>query len=96
MDWTALMGSIFSGVIALVVSIVNSNAQLRRADHEQDKRMIELQAAFNQSIAIIDCKMENLTNEVREHNNFAKRMPIVEERLDVLTKRVEHLEKKGV
>ena len=95
MDWTALVGSIFSGVIALVVSIVNSNAQLRKADNEQDKRMIELQAALNQNIALIECKMDSLTSEVREHNNFAKRMPLVEERLEVLTKRVETLEKKG-
>lgn len=46
MDWTALLGSLISGIVALTVSVINSNAQLRRADHEQDKRMIELQASL--------------------------------------------------
>ncbi len=95
MDWTALIGSILSGLVALAVSIINSNAQLKKADIEQDKRMTEIQAALNQSIAVIDCKMQNLTDEVREHNNFARRMPVIEERVDALTKRVEALEKKG-
>lgn len=67
---------------------------MRKSDNEQDKRMMELQAAFNQSVAIIDCKMENLTSEVREHNNFAKRMPVIEEQIKVINHRLEDLEKK--
>lgn len=95
MDWTALLGSLISGIVALCVSVVNSNAQLRRADHEQDKRMIELQASFDKSIAVIENKMQNLTDEVREHNNFAKRMPVVEEQIKSIEKRLDALEKKG-
>lgn len=95
MDWTALLGSLISGIVALTVSVINSNAQLRRADHEQDKRMIELQASFDKSIAVIENKMQNLTDEVREHNNFAKRMPVVEEQIKSLEKRIDALEKKG-
>lgn len=56
--------------------------------------MMEIQAAFNQSIAIIDCKMENLTSEVREHNNFARRMPVIEEQIKVINHRIEDLERK--
>ena len=40
--------------------------------------------------AIIDTKLEELTREVREHNNFAKRMPVVEERIENLTEKVNH------
>lgn len=32
----------------------------------------------NTKQAVIDTKLEELTREVREHNNFAKRMPVVE------------------
>lgn len=39
--------------------------------------------------------MQNLTDEVREHNNFAKRMPVVEEQIKSLEKRIDALEKKG-
>ena len=38
--------------------------------------------------------MEELTREVREHNNFAKRMPVVEEKIKVMNHRIEDLERK--
>ena len=37
--------------------------------------------------------VEELTREVREHNNFAKRMPVVEEQIKVINHRIEDLEK---
>ena len=33
---------------------------------------------YNKKMAILETKLEELTREVREHNNFAKRMPVVE------------------
>lgn len=42
--------------------------------------------------AVTETKMEELTREVREHNEFAKRMPVVEEQIKVLNHRVEDLE----
>lgn len=48
--------------------------------------------AFRINQAVIDTKIEELTREVREHNNFAKRMPLCEQRLDYLTDRVNRLE----
>lgn len=94
MDLTTLISCLISGTMSLVVCLINANAQQRKSDHEQDKRMIELQAAFNQSIAIIDCKMENLTNEVREHNNFAQKIPVIQEQIKSLSERVASLENK--
>lgn len=44
--------------------------------------------------AVTDTKIEELTREVREHNNFAKRMPVVEEQIKVANHRIEDLEKK--
>lgn len=44
--------------------------------------------------AVIDTKIEELTREVREHNNFAKRMPVVEEKIKVINHRIDDLEDK--
>lgn len=42
--------------------------------------------------AVTEAKLEELTREVREHNNFARRMPVVEEQIKVLNHRVQDLE----
>ena len=39
-------------------------------------------------------KLEELTREVRKHNNFAERMPVLEEKVKVANKRIEDLERK--
>lgn len=43
--------------------------------------------------AVTDTKLEELTREVREHNNFARRMPVVEEQIKVINHRIADLEK---
>lgn len=53
---------------------------------------IKLEVTKNQ--AVTDTKIEELTREVREHNNFAKRMPVVEEQIKVANHRIEDLEEK--
>lgn len=47
----------------------------------------------SRSQAVTDAKLEELTREVREHNNFAKRMPVVEEQIKVMNHRIDDLEK---
>ena len=42
--------------------------------------------------AVTDAKLEELTREVREHNGFAKRMPVVEEQIKVINHRIADLE----
>lgn len=48
--------------------------------------------ANSRSQAVTEAKLEELTREVREHNNFARRMPVVEERLQVMNHRISDLE----
>ena len=43
--------------------------------------------------AVMETRIDELTREVREHNNFAKRMPVVEEQIKVINHRIEDLEK---
>ena len=48
--------------------------------------------ANSKSQAVMETKVDELTREVREHNNFAKRMPVVEEQIKVINHRIEDLE----
>lgn len=58
-----------------------------------------MQSTNQQFQAIFDLRIDNLEKaftdmkiEVREHNNFAKRMPVVEEKISVANKRISNLE----
>ena len=44
--------------------------------------------------AVTDTKLEELTREVREHNNFARRVPVVEEQVKVINHRLNDLEER--
>ena len=46
----------------------------------------------NKHQAVADAKLEELTREVREHNNFARRLPVVEEQIKVINHRIGDLE----
>lgn len=72
----ALIGagsSIFVGLLSYL-AVSSSN---RKANSEMMQKM-EIQQA------VTDTKIEELTREVREHNNFARRMPVAESRIDHL------------
>ncbi len=61
-----------------------------------DKKVVDkikLENAKNQ--AVTEEKISELTREVREHNNFARRMPVVEEQIKVINHRIEDLEHGG-
>ena len=48
--------------------------------------------ANGKSQAVTETKLDELTREVREHNNCARRMPVVEEQIKVINHRIEDLE----
>ena len=48
--------------------------------------------ANSKSQAVMETKVEALTREVRDHNNFARRMPVVEEQIKVINHRIDDLE----
>ena len=83
-----VMGGIIAAAITSVASLIGvilSNvSRNRKIEHN-------LQTAQ----AVTDCKIEELTREVREHNNFARRMPVVEEQIKVINHRIADLESKG-
>ena len=59
----------------------------------QGNKKIEKKLEVQQ--AVTDCKIDELTREVREHNNFARRVPVMEEQIKVANHRIEDLEKKA-
>ncbi len=50
--------------------------------------------ANSRSQAVTETKLDELTREVREHNNFARRMPVVEEQIKDLDRRLSSLERR--
>lgn len=48
----------------------------------------------NRHDAVVDERIAELTREVREHNNFARRMPVVEEQIKVVNHRLDDLERR--
>jgi len=77
-----IVSAVITGVLALagvIITNVSSNKKI--------EKKLEI------SQAVTDCKIEELTREVREHNNFAHRMPVVEEQIKVINHRIADLEK---
>lgn len=77
-----VLASLITGALALA-GVMLTNAQAGERTRSQLER--------NQ--AVTDTKLDALTREVREHNNFARRIPVVEEQLSALRGRVDALEK---
>lgn len=78
---TEIIIALITGGLALVGVIISNKST---------ENKIQQQLIVNQ--AVYDTKLEELTREVREHNNFAKRMPVVENEIEHLKDEVHHLE----
>jgi hypothetical protein len=49
--------------------------------------------ANNKAQAVTEVKIEELTREVRKHNGFAEKIPVIDEKIKVINHRIEDLEK---
>ena len=78
---TEIIVALITGGLALLGVILSNRANTNK---------IQQQIVVNQ--AVTDTKIEELTREVREHNNFAKRMPVVENEIRHLQDEVHQLE----
>lgn len=76
--------------IALVTGLFSFLASLVANSNSNKKLVNDLKLEVTKNQAITDTKLEELTREVREHNNFAKRMPVVEEGIKNLNEKVNH------
>lgn len=82
----AVIVAIISGVCSLIVGVISAVISARATGNDVQKRMEIAQA-------ITDTKLTELTREVRAHNGFAQRLPVVEEQIKVANHRIEDLER---
>lgn len=78
----AIIVAIITGGLSLIGVIVSNNRTAQSMDAKLDKQQ-----------AVTETKLEELTREVRAHNNFAQRIPVLEEQIKVANHRIEDLEK---
>lgn len=79
------MDAIIAAMIAGGFSVVGVIITTLATSHRTEQKMATAQA-------VTDTKIEELTREVREHNNFAKRVPVLEEQIKVANHRIADLE----
>ena len=77
----SIVVAIITGSLSLLGVIVSSRSQQRKTEQ-----------SIQTSMAVTDTKLDELTREVREHNHFAQRMPVVEEQIKVINHRIGDLE----
>ena len=75
-------GSVLVGALTLLGVVITN-----KKSNEEIQRKLQI------AQAVTDTKIEELTREVREHNNFARRMPVVEEQIKVANHRLKDVEK---
>ena len=80
----AIAASLITGLLSLAGVVLSNLLSERRREN-----------ALRTAQAVTDEQLRELTREVREHNNFARRMPVVEEQIKGINRRLESLEKKG-
>ena len=76
----AILSAAITGGMSLAGVIVTCLATARKSEN-----------ALRLSQAVTDTKIEELTREVREHNNFARRMPVVENQIDNIQETLKEL-----
>lgn len=79
-----VLASLITGLLSLAGVMLSNLLSDRRREN-----------ALRTAQAVTDEQLRQLTREVREHNNFARRMPMVEEQIKVINHRLEDLEKEG-
>ena len=82
----AIIVAIITGGLSLIGAIVSNNRTAQSMDKSMDAKLDKQQA-------VTETKLEELTREVRAHNNFAQRVPVLEEQIKVANHRIADLEK---
>lgn len=87
-----ILAAIITGVFAVIAQMIiaksSSDKLYAKLDKDSELADAKIESRLERHQAVTDTKIEELTREVREHNNFARRIPVLEEK-------VANLEKKG-
>ena len=84
----ALITGVFAVIAQMIISKSSSDKLYAKLDKDSELADAKLESRLEKHQAVTDTKIEELTREVREHNNFARRVPVLEEK-------IANLEKKG-
>lgn len=95
MEWLGFAGTIITALGSLIAVIITNRANNDKMLHQMEIQQLSMKADLEKAQAITDTKISELTREVREHNNFAKRVPVIEEQISVANHRILDLERKG-
>ena len=76
----------------IIVALITGGLSLLGVIVTSNKTTKDVEAKLDMQQAVTDTKLEELTREVREHNNFARRVPVLEEQVKVLNHRIADLE----
>ena len=76
----------------IIVALITGGLSLLGVIITSNKTTRDVQAKLDTQQAVTDTKLDELTREVREHNNFARRVPVMEEQIKVINHRLADLE----
>ena len=88
----AIIAALISGGAAIICNIITSHKSAQEVAHKLEINQREMAHKLETQQAVTDTKIDELTREVRQHNNFAQRMPVVEEQIKVINNRIKDLE----
>ena len=91
----AVIVALISGVLTLAGTVLTVVLSHRSTISTLEKNSELADQKLRGEIAVMNNKIENLTTEVRKHNGFAERIPVLEEKIKVANNRIADLEKKG-
>lgn len=77
----ALLTALITGGLSLIGVIITNKTSEKNIK-------TTMQADLKVAQAVTDTKIDELTREVREHNNFARRVPVLEEKIKIIEKKV--------
>ena len=90
--YAALITGGFALVGVIITNLVSNRKTKDAITEEYRKASEEMKAEFKVAQAVTETKIEELTREVREHNNFARRMPVVESEIKHITEDIHTLQ----
>lgn len=95
--WVAVLVAVVTGIFALAGQIVLSRSSNQKMLSEIEKRSeisdIKIEGQIDKMKGVWDVKLTQLTDSVNRHNDFAARIPVLEERISALDGRVSELER---
>ena len=86
--WVAVITALIAGACAVLGQSIIAKNNTKIANNNTKELVKELYAELDKRQAVTDTKMDELTREVRDHNNFARRMPVLEEKVARLEQEV--------